>query len=620
MVFMRFWCRTVACLLLLCGQALAEGAAPGVPSGAGFVPPAMVLVSTYDTPSADKPSVDKPRVDKFGAGYFAVRANTPLNVTIQQIAAAGPAGFAPFDPRQTYELNRGNALWLHFRVQQGKLPAADWAVVLSKPFIDQAEFYFQDAQGLWRMQAAGTGVAHQQWPIRGLTPQFPLSQALDLAAARPAPQDFYIRVQKWIPLRFAADVQLTDAASQQTQNSFLVTGLMLGLLGFMFVFSSVLSVLYRNTAYAWYAAYVLSALMAAASFSGIASYALWPSAVGWPAITTMVFVLLGLAAQLAFTRQIFIAPGTPKVWATLMTAAMAAMLLASAVFVAVDAPRLRLLIFALAIPLGFGMIGVIAVRALRHDRPVAVLYLLSFVPMLFVIVLTQIEQLGIAALPWLPYNLPIYGLIFELPLLLVALHLHAKKTHTQAVRSITLAHTDPLTGFVAPAQYRAALTALWAAAQQAGADLAVIYVKALNADNLNADSTLTPNNDPRRDVLRVVRMLRTVARDDDTIARVDDRLFAMLMPGVSRSERLTSKLSRLVALGVMVDSDDSRSRPIKFQIVAGTLRSFAGESAALDAALRSVLAKSERGGEPERVISFISKRPRLAAQVDADSN
>ena len=616
---MRFWCSIFGLLLLLGVRVSAAAAvsgmpgAPGMRSAAGFVPPAMVL--------ADR--VDKLNADTLGADYFAVRANTPQGVDINQIAAAGSAGFAPFDPRQTYELNLGNALWLHFRVQQGMPATPDWTVVLSKPFIDKAEFYFQDAQGVWRMQAAGTGVAHRQWPIRGLTPQFRLGQPLGSAAATAAPQDFYIRVQKWIPLRFAADVQLTDAASQQTQNSFLAVGLMLGLLGFMFVFSCVLSVLYRNTAYAWYAAYVLSALLAAASYSGIASYAFWPSAVGWPAITSILFVMLGLAAQLAFTRQIFIAPGTPKVWATLMTAAMAAMLLASAVFVAVDAPRLRLLIFGLAIPIGFGMIGVIAVRALRHDRPVAVLYLLSFVPMLVVIVLTQIEQLGIAALPWLPYNLPIYGLLFELPLLLVALHLHAKKTHTQAVRSITLAHTDPLTGFVAPAQYLAALTALWAAAQDAGADLAVVYVKALNADSYaeaNGDSALTPNQDSRRDVLRCVRMLRTVARDDDTIARVNDQLFAMLMPGVSRSERLTSKLSRLVALGVMVDSDDARSRPIKFQIVASTLRSYAGESMALDAALRSVLAKSARGGEPERVISFISKRPRLAAQVDADGD
>ena len=547
-----------------------------------------------------------------GADYFAVRANAPQETTIEQIAAAGSAGFVAFEPSQTYELNKSNALWLHFRAQPGQRTLADWTVVLSKPFIDKAEFYFQDAQGVWRMHSAGTTVAHAQWPTRGLTPQFRLDTALDLASASATPRDFYIRVQKWIPLRFTVDVQRADAVSQLTQNTFLWIGLLLGLLGFMFIFSCMLSVLYRNAAYAFYAAYAAAALMAAASFSGIASYAFWPGAVVWPAISTMVFLLLGLAAQLAFTRAIFIAPRTPRVWAYLLLCATALMLIATAVFVAIDQPRLRLLIFALAIPLGFAIIAVVAVRALRHDRPVAALYLLSFAPMLAVVVLTQIEQLGIAALPWLPYNAPIYGLVIELPLLLVALHLHAKKTHTQAVRSITLAHTDPLTGFVAPAQYLAALAALWAAAQDAGADLTVVYVKAVNG----AAATLAPERDPRRDVLRCVRMLRTVARDDDTIARVDDQLFAMLMPGVSRSERLVSKLSRLVALGVMVDSDDSRSRPIKFKIVASTLRSFTGESTAVDEALRSVLAKSESPGQAARVISFISKRSRQAVEVD----
>ncbi len=556
---------------------------------------------------------------KLGSNYFAVRANTPQEATIGQITAAGSAGFEAFDPRQTYELNKSNALWLYFRVQPGQRTLADWTVVLSKPFIDKAEFYFQDAQGVWRMQAAGTKVAHRLWPSRGLAPQFDLSDALALApapgTATGAPRDFYIRIEKWIPLRFEAEVQRTSTVGEQTQNTFLAVGLLLGLLGFMFIFSCVLSVLYRNRAYAFYAAYVAAALLAAASFSGVAAYVFWPAAVGWPAISTMVFVLLGLAAQLAFTRSIFIAPGTPRVWARLMSTAIVALLLATAVFIAVDHPRVRLLIFAIAIPLAFGIIAVVAIRALRHDRPVAALYLLSFAPMLAVIVLTQIEQLGIAALPWLPYNVPIYGLILELPLLLVALHLHAKKTHTQAVRSITLAHTDPLTGFVASSLYPAALSSLWSAAQQAGADLTVVYVRVVDG---HADTALTPAADTRRDVLRCVRMLRTVARDDDTIARVTDDIFAMLMPGVSRSERLASKLSRLVALGVMVDSDDSRSHPIKFKIVASTLRSFSGESTALDEALRSFLVKADV--RQARVISFLTKRPRQPVEIDSASS
>ena len=271
---------------------------------------------------------------------------------------------------------------------------------------------------------------------------------------------------------------------------------------------------------------------------------------------------------------------------------------------------MRLALFGLAVPAGFAIIAAVAIRALRHDRPVATLYLLSFAPMLAVVVLTQVEQLGIAALPWLPYNAPIYGLVLELPLLLVALHLHAKKTHTQAVRSITLAHTDPLTGFVASAQYRHALTGLWDAALDAGADLTVVYVKVVSG---YADTSLAATSDARQDVLRCVRMLRTVARDDDTIARVDERVFAMLMPGVSRSERLASKLSRLVALGVMVDADDPRSRPIKFKIVASTRRTFLSDSASLDEALRSVLGKTDVTSS--RVISYVSKRPREAVEV-----
>lgn len=599
-VYMRFWI-TIFCLLLLVSvQIPVTAVVLGGQSAVGVVPPAMVLSNIADV---------------YGAVFFTVRANTPQNATIDQIAAAGAAGFVAFNPRQTYELNKGNALWLRFRVQQSKSMATDWTLVLSKPFIDRAEFYFQDTQGIWRMQAAGTTVAHRQWPSQGLTPQFQLNQALDVAAVKTTPQDFYIRVQKWIPLRFDVEVQSANSINQQAQDSFLAVGIMLGLLGFMFIFSCVLSVMYQNAAYAWYAAYVLLALMAAASFSGFASYVFWPSAVVWPAISTMVFVLLCLAAQLAFTRSIFIAPGTPKVWATLLGTATPAMLLISAVFVAVDEPRVRLLIFALAVPLGFTTIAVVAVRALLHDLPVAALYLLSFVPMLVVIALTQIEQLGIVALPWLPYNLPIYGLTLELPLLLVALHLHAKKTLTQAVRSITLAHTDPLTGFVESAQYPAVLASLWTAAQEAGADLAVVYVKATNGA-VDVDSSVIPESDPRRDVLRCVRLLRTVVRDDDTIARVDDQVFAMLMPGVSRSERLASKLSRLVALGVMVDSDDSRSRPIKFKIVAATLRSFSGSSAALDVALRSVLEKGAGRSRSARIISYIVKQPRQAVEID----
>ncbi len=543
---------------------------------------------------------------RLGPEYFSVRTNAPLDTTVEQIAATAPTDFLPFDEGKTYQLSSSTALWLHFRVQNNASRPENWSVVLSKPFIDRVDFYFQDAQGAWRTQAAGSGVPHPQWPVWGLTPQFQLPDASLPSTSSTATasvlgyQNYYLRIQKWIPLRFAATVQRTDLIAKETQHTFFTVGLMLGLMGFMVVFSSVLYFLYRNTAYAWYAAYVAAALLAGASFSGIGAYVLWPAAASWTVISTMVFVLLGMAAQLGFTKAMFISADSPRYMSAVSTQALGLLLTACALFLAIDIARVRVALFSFGVVGGFAVIGVLVVRALRNERQVAGLYLLSFAPMLVVVMLTQIEQLGIAALPWLPYNAPIYGLFFELPLLLVALHLHAKKGHTQKVQNSTLARTDPLTGFVAPSLYLQTLASMWEAARTKGVDLTVVYVKVLET---SADALAIGKQSTDKAITRTVRTLRTVARDNDTVAQVDDQIFVILMPGVSRSEHLAGKLARLVALGMMVDADDPSSTPVKFKIVASSLRSFSSGSQALDAAAKQLLARTD--GAQTRVIQFI---------------
>ena len=569
-------------------------------------------VSNFEPPAMDLLA----GTARMGAEHFSVRANAPLDLTIQQVAATLSNDFKPFDEGTTYKLSSDTALWLHFRVLKNAPKPENWSVVLSKPFIDRAEFYSKDAQGVWRMQLAGSRVPHQQWPIQALTPQFQLpdvSQAPGRASAA-GYTDYFLRVQKWIPLRFAASVQRTDRVGEETQRAFFAIGLMLGLFSFMVVFSSVLCVVYRNTAYAWYAAYAGAALMAGASFSGMGAYIFWPAAANWTVVSTMVFVLLGMAAQLGFTRRMFIAPNSSRLWFTVSTAALGLLLVACALFLAVDTAQVRIALFNFGVVGGFAVISVLVARALRHERQVAGLYLLSFVPMLLVVMLTQIEQQGMAALPWLPYHAPLFGLLFELPVLLLALHLHAKKGHAQTVQSKTLARTDPLTGFIGSALYLQTLTSMWELARVKGVDLTVVYVKVMG---LPAGSVAKAEQGTDRATLRTVRTLRTVARENDSIARVDHQIFAILMPGVSRSERLVGKLSRLVALGLMVDPDDPSSSPVKFKIIAASLRSFSSDSHALDVAVKVALSHEEDA--PYRVIQFIGKRAGQPVQVDTSA-
>ena len=577
-----------------------------------LAPPLALAVSTVTSavPSATESSFQPPAMDllagkaRMGAMHFSVRADAPSDLTIQQVAASSSNDFKPFDEGTTYKLSSDTALWLHFRVLNNAPKPENWSVVLSKPFIDRAEFYYQDAQGVWRMQLAGSRVPHQQWPSQTLTPQFQLpdlNQASGPAAA--GYRDYFLRVQKWIPLRFAAYVQRTDRAGEETQRAFFAIGLMLGLFSFMVVFSGVLFLVYRNTAYAWYAAYAGAALMASASFSGVGAYFFWPAATNWTVVSTIMFVMLGMAAQLGFTRAMFVAPNSSRLWRTLSTAALSLLLVACALFLAVDTAQVRIALFNSSLVGGFVVIAVLVVRALRHERQVAGLYLLSFVPMLLVMMLTQIEQLGMAALPWLPYFAPLFGLLFELPVLLLALHLHAKKGHAQTVQSKTLAETDPLTGFIASALYLQTLTSMWESARGKGVDLTAVYVKVMG---LPAGSVANDGQGTDGATLRTVRTLRTVARENDSVVRVDLQIFAILMPGVSRSERLVGKLSRLVALGLMVDPDDPASSPVKFKIIASSLYSFSSDSHALDAAVKLAMAHEEDA--PYRVIQFISKR------------
>jgi two-component system, sensor histidine kinase LadS len=216
---------------------------------------------------------------------------------------------------------------------------------------------------------------------------------------------------------------------------------------------------------------------------------------------------------------------------------------------------------------------IIVLHAFRQRNPVAWLWLLAYVPLMLVVLLTVLQNMGLAAIPWLPTKAPLYALSVEMLVLLAALHLHAKTSHSREVRSTLLASTDPLTGFAPAHQYQDALAKMWLKCLQAKSDLSVAYVM---ASQDNHERTIGGNIDKKRLTLRTVRMLRTVAREDDTIARVSENVFAILMPGVSRSEALTAKLSRLVALGMMQDKDDRRAIPIQFRVLASSLRSFTG--------------------------------------------
>ena len=536
-----------------------------------------------------------------------VLGNVPASATVAQVAAGTAGKFTPFNPNATHRVSWEQPLWLHFRVRaDSPTSATAWTLALDKPFIDRVEFYAHSPEGGWQMQAAGDWIAHKQWPQRSLNPQF------HLPALSVGEHDFYVRVLNLIPLHFSVQLLPSEVAQQTMQQTLTIAALILGFMVLMWLLSSVLALVYRHPAYAWYALYVAINAVLFASYLGIGSYALWPTATWWPEESITLCFMTAMLVQLLFCRAMFLSPHTsPRLYKTIPAVVLTGCLaiVAYAVFNIIIVQTILFLLPTLA---SVALMVASALPALRQRSVVAWLWLLAYAPFFLVIAFTVVDGFGWYALPWLPYHAPLYALLFEMPLLLIALHLHAKTLHTQQVRKTTLANIDPATGYVAPHLFNATLDSLWQKAQDQWHDMVVVYVLVQHdAPDTTASNILHPD-----DIQRTVRALRTVAREQDTIAQIKPQLFAMFMPSMALNDALAQRLARLIAVGRMTDVNASEGTSLRFRLVASSKTSFAGTWQQLDASLRKKLYAAN--GWSRKSIRYVRLRSPKESQPESD--
>jgi GGDEF domain-containing protein len=498
--------------------------------------------------------------------------NWPASLTVDQAAALPASQHTPFDQDAAHPAHWDQPLWLHFRVL-AEVPTAapGWTLELARPYVDRAEFYARTPQGNWQRQVAGDWIPHGLWPVRSLNPQFrvPFLQA--------GVNDFYVRISNETPLHVAVTVQRTEDVQTQNQHTFLLAGLLLGLMALMFALGSLMALAYRDTTYAWYALYVGLGFFASATYVGISHYAFWPGAALWAHATrwgtdaVIILVTAGMAAQTQFCRALFLSSVANQRAQRGITAILVLNIVAMGMYFGpIDLTTRQALFIAVNMAHTLLTVGIVA-YAMRQRSFIVRLWCLGYGPLLLVLTLTVLDTFGWYAMPWLPYNATLYALIFEMPVLLIALHLHAKAQHAVQVRDSTLAGTDPLTGFVASDFFHDKASKMWGKAKRDRTDVAVAYVEATSHAS--------------RPVLHTVHLLRTVVRTVDTVAHVEKNRFAILMPGMSVGEELSNRLSRLVALGRMADKDHPNAGPVRFRIVASSLGTYAGTWPALHAEL-----------------------------------
>jgi GGDEF domain-containing protein len=558
----------------------------------GVLHPVMVLSQTAATPLT------------MSVGVY--RAPMGVVSTVQSVASLNEAAFAPVVLPSLMEGTNQRELWLRVRIASDQ-SVAENALLLDfhKAFIDRINVYTRQKDGSWRKQQAGDWIAHTQWAKPSLTPQFPLS------ALNAGQNEVLVQIVCKLALRIELSLVSTEQANHKMQTDLLLYGTIFGLITLMALASMLLASVYRNITYVWYAGYAASMLFLFASFFGVGQYAMWPAASWWPEQSVGVFLIVVAIFQLLFCRSMFLSESSP-VWLRRCVGIPLIISLASVlIYIFIEDVDARVFLILSNPTLCSFMMCFLVGRAISERQPMAWLWAFAYVPLMLVSALTVLDNLAFISLTWLPSHSVLYAVLFEMPLLLAAMHLHAQRQYANKVRMQTLAGQDPLTGFVSASQFSRQLAHLCRQKTADHGDFALAYVEIFPLGSAVRDF---PQLTAERLQLRAVRLLRTVAREQDTVAHADRHIFAICMPDVSLGADLNDRLARLVALANMTDHESRAEVPLRLHIAATSLASFPGNANQMDISLKSLL----REKEPwlSRSIRFISGDTNESASVE----
>lgn len=547
----------------------------------------------------------------------AVLADANVNMDFDQVQMLPPGAFVDLPRGQLKVKDRSwdRATWIRILLVPApavseKSPSHLTLLEIPKPYLDEITLYSPSLAG-WTQQRAGDMLATKEWTLPGQFPRFALPSLAQVQSSPGGSIVVYLHVPHRLPLSFEAQLLSEADLASDIQQDFLLLGITIGTMAMAVALSLALLLFHRNSLFAWYAVYAGAALFASLSHAGIANLYLWPGGGTWPSVALLCFMLIAAAGQLQFCKLLYMRTSSGTLAVNLVQV-LGALCLGCALSLPFWSSRwwtVSILVAQSMVLLSMlGSCYLIAV-AWRNGNRLAMALALSFVPLFCTVSLALMDAQGLLVLPQLGYNAPLYALAFEVVLLGLCLQWFGHEHYGKLERDRALASTDPLTGFLNRDSFTRELAQAWAQGQELDQDSCVAYFRVLGKDN---NTTLDPAK-----LKRAVRLVRTVTREQDSVARLDDRTLAVLMPCMRPGQELTERLSRLIALGLIPDRHDRRNPTLRIRVVATSVLMFDKSQAALDGDLRRWLDASEPW--ERKSIHLIPKHKSASRSFAADS-
>jgi two-component system, sensor histidine kinase LadS len=466
----------------------------------------------------------------------------------RDVAKLPDDAWSPVRADSIYPLDPGKTLWIRFAV----MPTAEeqgWYLRIQYPALNRATLFAVDAPSV-PARSAGDTIAVVLWPVPHRQPLLPVAVAGD------GPRQFLLRIEN--PHTFSAPLTLVDRGylGREEQSGSFFLGGYFGLAALAAVLAALSAAVLRDGTYARYGVAVVAMALAQAAATGIGGLFLWPRWPAWNDLSPLVLPVLAASAFLWFFSSAVELPRRfARLHHALIALALAGIATAAAIAWVEPSNRFRLMVPAIAIACAAGVL--ILSWAARHGDRHARWMLWALLPVALSALLPLAGTWGLAPVRGWTLHAMQVAIAIELPLILVILMLrsHDRREHLRRMQGLD--RIDPGTGLVNAHVFRERLDHMIARSKRLRYASVVVVLEIANTERIRRDFDRQWADEL---ALSVAGRLLAGAREVDTVARLGERRFGMLVEGPLSLEEGQTVGQRIVARCLM----PSHNKPLEW--------------------------------------------------------
>ena len=473
-------------------------------------------------------------------------------------------GLLPWSERtngQRVTLGESAALWIRFDawVQHDDV---HWELELARSGTDHVALHYRDRHGQWVRQEAGDHLAVSRWHSPDRYPVFTLDTRTE------GPVRYWVKIEH-ARVPFSGELYIHShphLREQRIHQQFLI-GAYFGMALLLSLVALANGLVFRDKSFLAYAIYIGVLALSMAASLGVGGQFLWPDSVVWNSRAEFILLPLVAMAGLLFIRQVIQASWIDRrldrmavalsiIWVGLIvwdqsepsTASMQALSAAGAATMA----------------LTYALLWSAWRSGERWVRWIA----LGVLPMLLAGTLPVLRNFNLVSSGFLSQYGMVLAATIEAPLLIYGLVQRSSIQHEARARAKALALTEPLTGLTNRHNCILRLHDALIRAQRYQHRCALLVI---NLDNHEWFTQEHGREVGDRALVLTGSLLRTVARDVDTAARIDDRTFALLMEGPVRPAQAVAAATAILAGGLRPNEQLPVGATQRFKIVIALL-------------------------------------------------